>query len=175
MKKKIIIIGSKDHGKDYMADLLVEALANTPYEVTFQPTSKIFCTTFCFEAMKDTFGYKEPLDCYADKDNQRPMLFQLVSLFNYHDKAAFIKYAFTLSDVYSGLRCILELSEARRQTAFDILLAVDAGERLPIEPITSFTIPLSEADKIFDNNGSKQEFKEQVYAFAEELIAGEWD
>jgi hypothetical protein len=48
------------------------------------------------------------------------------------------------------------------QGLFDLIVWVDAGERLPHEDASSFNIDKSCADIIVENNGSYEEFVDKV-------------
>lgn len=168
----IVIIGHKNHGKDEVADALVLALKDRhDIEITFKTTSEIANEEFVFDCLKDEFNYKDLKECHVDRDNHRPIWFRLISLFNRKNKAEFVKLVLSKYGVYAGLRCILELREARKQKLFDFLIAVDATDRLPEEPKSSFTIPLTEAEFILDNNGTIEELRPKVNELADWLVA----
>ena len=48
------------------------------------------------------------------------------------------------------------------QGLFDLIVWVDASDRLPLEPATSFNIDKSCADIIINNNGTLDEFKSRT-------------
>lgn len=61
-----------------------------------------------------------------------------------------------ISDCYVGMRDNLEFIESKN--LFDLIIWVDASERLPIE-VGSFNIDKKHSDIIVNNNGSYSEFE----------------
>jgi len=55
-----------------------------------------------------------------------------------------------------------EITECLKQGLFDLIIWVDASERLQLESPESFNIDKSCADIIVDNNGTFDEFKLKV-------------
>jgi hypothetical protein len=55
-----------------------------------------------------------------------------------------------------------EIKECIKQKLFDLIIWVDASDRLPLEDASSFNISKSDADIIIDNNGTFEEFKDRV-------------
>jgi hypothetical protein len=62
-----------------------------------------------------------------------------------------------------------EISECINQGLFDLIVWVDASDRLPLEDPSSFNIDKSCADVIIDNNGSYEEFVQKVIRFGKIL------
>ena len=58
-----------------------------------------------------------------------------------------------------------EIEECLKQEVFDLVIWVDASDRLPLEPITSFNIDKSCADIIIENNGTLEELTDKVMRF----------
>ena len=56
------------------------------------------------------------------------------------------------------------------QGLFDLIVWVDASDRLPLEPATSFNIDKSCADIIINNNGTLDEFKSRTSRFGRILF-----
>jgi hypothetical protein len=63
-----------------------------------------------------------------------------------------------------------EIKECINQGLFDLIIWVDASERLPLEGSTSFNIDKEDADIIIDNNGAYEEFETRVIRLGEVLI-----
>ena len=55
-----------------------------------------------------------------------------------------------------------EIDECIKQGLFDLIIWVDASERLPEEDKSSFNIDNSCADIIIDNNGDLESFKKRA-------------
>ena len=63
-----------------------------------------------------------------------------------------------------------EIVESLRQGIFDLVVWVDASERLELEDASSFNIDKSCADVIIENNGTFEEFKAKVSRFGKTLL-----
>jgi hypothetical protein len=63
-----------------------------------------------------------------------------------------------------------EINECMKQGLFDLIIWVDASERLPLEPASSFDIDKTCADVIIENNGTYDSFKEKVLRFGKILL-----
>ena len=63
-----------------------------------------------------------------------------------------------------------EIKECIKQGLFDLIIWVDASDRLPPEDVSSFNIKKSDADIIIENNGTFEEFKEKVIRLGNTLI-----
>ena len=63
-----------------------------------------------------------------------------------------------------------EIEECNRQKLFDLIIWIDASERLPEEDSNSFNIDKSYADIIIDNNGTYDEFKKRVIRFGKVFL-----
>ena len=66
------------------------------------------------------------------------------------------------SDCYVGMRDREEINECMRQGLFELIIWVDASERLPLESPESFDIDKTCADIIIENNSTYEEFKEKA-------------
>lgn len=63
-----------------------------------------------------------------------------------------------------------EITECIKQELFDLIIWVDASERLPLESPESFNIDKSCADIIIDNNGTYEEFKAKVFRLGKIIL-----
>jgi len=139
MKIKLLVIGNARHGKDTLAELLQEEFG-----------------------LKGKYGYETPEQCFEDRINHRPEWYQMICDYNKNDQARLAKGILSLTDCYVGMRDRDEITECVKQGLFDLIIWVDASERLPLESKESFNIDKSCADIIVDNNGTFQEFKARV-------------
>ena len=144
---KVMIIGHGRHGKDTVAALLVDAL-----KLRFMASSEICSAVFIFDALKDEFGYTTPQECFEDRSNHRELWHQLISVFNFHDKAALIKLIYQYVDVYVGCRCVKELTGAKEAGEIDVTIWVDAIGRVPIDDEPSFSVHKGLAEYHIDNS-----------------------
>ena len=63
-----------------------------------------------------------------------------------------------------------EIEECLSQEIFDLVIWVDASERLPEEDASSFNIDKSCADIIIENNDDYETFKSKVIRFGKTLL-----
>ena len=63
-----------------------------------------------------------------------------------------------------------EIDECLKQGLFDLIIWVDASQRLPEEDKDSFNIDKTYADIIIDNNGTLDDFKKRVIRLGKTLF-----
>lgn len=161
---KILVLGNMRHGKDSFAEIL-----NEEFGIRFQSSSQASADIFLYDALKDKYGYKTPEECFEDRVNHRPEWKQMICDYNKDDRAKLAKAILKDSDCYVGMRDKEEIDECMRQGLFDLIIWVDASERLPLEPASSFNIDKTCADIIIENNGTFEEFKDKVLRFGKIL------
>ena len=155
--KKMLIIGNMRHGKDSLAEIM-----NEEYGLTFVSSSQAAADIFLYDRLKDKYGYKNSVECFEDRVNHRQEWYEAICDYNKEDRAKLAKGILEMADCYVGLRDRDEIKECIKQGLFDIIIWVDASERLPQEPATSFNIDKTCADIIVENNGTYEEFREKV-------------
>lgn len=165
MQKKFLIIGHARHGKDTFAELL-----NEMFGFKFKSSSQAAADIFLFDALKDKYGYETPEQCFEDRVNHRAEWYNMICDYNKEDKAKLAKGILTLTDCYVGMRDRGEIEECLRQGLFDLVIWVDASERLPLESADSFNIDKTCADIIIPNNGTFEQFKEKVARIGKILL-----
>jgi len=153
----ICIIGHCRHGKDSMAEILQEH-----FGLKFKSSSEAASEIFIYDELKDKYGYKTPFECFEDRVNHRSEWYDLICDYNSVDKARLAKGILEHANAYVGMRDSSEIKECIKQNLFDLIIWVDASDRLPLEDVSSFNITKSDADIIIENNGSFEEFKERV-------------
>jgi hypothetical protein len=161
---RLLILGSARHGKDSFAEIL-----NEQFGLKYQSSSQASADIFLYDALKDKYGYKTPEECFEDRVNHRAEWKQMICDYNKDDRARLAKGILKNSDCYVGMRDREEINECMRQGLFDIIVWVDASERLPLEPASSFDIDKTFAHIIFENNGTLEEFKDKVLRFGKIL------
>lgn len=152
------------HGKDSFAEIL-----NEHFGLSFQSSSQAAANIFLYDSLKDKYGYKTPEECFEDRVNHRAEWKTMICDYNKNDRAKLAKEILKNSDCYVGMRDREEINECMRQGLFDIIVWIDASDRLPLEPADSFDIDKSCADIIIENNGTFEEFKEKVLRFGKIL------
>jgi dephospho-CoA kinase len=167
MKKniKLCIIGSGRHGKDSFAEILRDE-----FGLKFISSSQAAADIFIYNELKEKYAYKTPEECYEDRHNHRAEWYNLICDYNAHDRARLAKGILERADCYVGMRDREEIDACIEQGLFDLVIWVDASERLPEEPADSFNIDKSCADIIVDNNGTLEEFKNRVYRLGKLLF-----
>lgn len=146
---KVLIVGHARHGKDTLAEIL-----QAEFNLSFKSSSLAASEIFLYDAMKDKYGYETPEECFEDRVNHREEWHNLICEYNKDDKARLAKDIMRNSDCYVGMRSSAEIKECMNQNIFDIIVWVDASERLPLEDRSSFNIDRRDADIIIENNGN---------------------
>lgn len=148
------------HGKDTMAEILRD---NT--DLKFMSSSQAAADIFIYEELKNKYSYKTPEECFEDRVNHRPEWYQLICEYNKDDRTRLAKDILKITNCYVGMRDRDEIRECINNGVFDLIVWVDASERLPEEDASSFNIDKSCADIIIDNNGTQEQFVERVVRF----------
>ena len=154
---RLLIISHKRWGKDTMAEIL-----NEEFGMTFQSSSQSASDIFIFDKLKDKYGYKTSEECFEDRVNHRAEWYDLICEYNKDDKARLAKGILEISTCYVGMRDRAEIDECVKQGLFDLIVWVDASERLEEEDPSSFNIDKSYAHIIVDNNGTLEEYRKRV-------------
>lgn len=154
---KILIIGHCRHGKDTLALYLREK-----YHFCFVPTSLLCAEIFTFEELRGKYKYLAPIDCFEDRRNHREEWFQLINDYNRDNHTKLIENILKTNDIYIGLRNREQLKACKEKKIFDLIIWVDASERLPLESKASMELVKEDADIILYNNESEEEFFKEV-------------
>ena len=160
----ICVIGHKRHGKDTMAEILRDSIG-----LSFMSSSQAAADIFIYDKLKNEYGYKTPEECFEDRINHRPEWYQLICDYNKDDRTRLAKDILSKTDCYVGMRDREEIRACIDNGVFDLIVWVDASERLPSEDVSSFNIDKSCADIIIDNNSTFEAFKERVIRFGKTL------
>lgn len=157
MKTKLLILGSARHGKDTCAEILRDN-----FGLSFESSSMAACKIFIFDELRDKYGYVFPEECFNDRINHRKEWFDLICQYNQDDKSRLAKEILKRSNCYVGMRDKQEIEACKKGKLFDLIIWIDASERLPTENFDSLTIDKSYADIIITNNSTYEEFSEKV-------------
>lgn len=161
---KLLILGHARSGKDTCAEILHKSIG-----MTYQSSSMEAARIFIFDLLKDKYGYKTFEECFEDRVNHRAEWHDLITDYNKYDKARLAKDILAKSDCYVGMRSGEEIRECLNQGLFDLIIWIDATERLPLEGLDSFQIDKSYADIIIDNNGDEEAFLSKLKVLAKVL------
>lgn len=154
---KILVIGAARWGKDTFAEIL-----NQEFGYTFESSSQAAANIFLYDLLKDKYNYQTPEECFEDRVNHRQEWYEAICEYNKDDRAKLAKGILKRSDCYVGMRDWEEIDECKRQGLFDIIIWVDASERLPHEDASSFNITKDCVDIIIENNTDFEAFRERV-------------
>ena len=144
---KLLIIGFSGHGKDTVAKILSDKLS-----LSFSSSSKFACEQLVFPNLKNIYGYRSPDECFNDRDNHRVEWFNLISYYNQRDPTRLARELLQQHDIYVGMRNAKELTACLRAELFDLVIWVDASQRLPKEALGSCTVDSGLAHMVLDNN-----------------------
>lgn len=158
---KVLVVGHMRHGKDTFAKILADK-----YGLKKKDSSRASCEIFLFEKLKQKYGYKTIDECYEDRVNHRAEWHDEIKEFNADDKTRLARAIMQDNDIYVGMRSRLEIDACVAAGVFDMVVWVDALDRLPPEPESSFDIDISCADFIVDNNGPE----DLLEVYADELM-----
>lgn len=159
---KIIVTGYKNHGKDTFCNLL---------GLDWAGSSATVFDDIIFPVLKEKYGYTTMEECMENKEKHRAEMFEVISNYNTPNKARLIAEIFKEHDVYNGLRCVDELNEAKAQGLIDLVIWVDASDRLPPEANSSMTITPNDCDLVITNNTSRNDFASKVSKVAQLIKA----
>jgi dephospho-CoA kinase len=150
---KLLILGNARHGKDTFAEILRDN-----YGLNFKSSSQAAADIFLYDQLKDKYDYTTPEECFEDRVNHRQEWYEAICEYNKDDRTRLAKSILSISDCYVGMRDRDEIKECMRQGLFDLIIWVDASNRLEGEEVSSFNIDISCADIVVYNNGTLEEF-----------------
>jgi hypothetical protein len=145
----ILIIGHGRHGKDTVAEFF-----NSRFGLKYKSSSLACAEIFIYDLLKEKYGYSTFDECYNDRSNHRKEWYELIVEYNSKDKTRLAREVLSNgTSCYVGMRDRDEVIACTSQNLFDLIIWVDAGERLPLESSESFNITKDLADIVIDNNG----------------------
>ena len=163
---KVLILGHGRHGKDTVAAVLAQ------YGLSGSSSSQ-FVAGYVRNYLQDRaiVYYPDPYLAWEDRHNFRASWRAAIDEYNREDPARLTREILSYDDVYTGMRTIREYEAAK--DLFDVVLWVDASERLPLEPSTSMELEYcSETMRYLNNNGTVDELIEQIDYLVEDLLMG---
>jgi hypothetical protein len=161
-KKKMLIIGQGRSGKDTFAEVAEER------GYKFKSSSQAAADIFIFDALKHFYHSSD--ECYRDRHNNRALWHSLICFYNKDDKARLAKEIMKDNDIYVGMRDTEEMYACLEEGLFDIVVWIDASERVgDTEDESSNNIKRDDAHIIIENNGTENEFRHKVHTFLDML------
>lgn len=165
--KRIILLGYGRHGKDTVAEMLRDK-----YGYKFQASSVFLAERVMmpyFNSLQSHIGYASVEECFEDRHNHRATWFEQIELFNYPDRTKLATELFKQNDVYVGMRSAKELQACKIAGTADLVIWVDASDRMPPEDKASCTVEPWMADYVIDNNGTLEDLAFNVQQLVEHL------
>ena len=162
---KLLIVGSARHGKDTFAELLRDN-----FGLKFKSSSQSAADIFLYDKLKEQYGYTTPEECFEDRVNHRQEWYEAICDYNKDNKTRLAEAILNNSDCYVGMRDDLEVKKSIDDSLFDLIIWVDASDRLPLEGADSFNIDKSIADIVIYNNGTLESFKNKVIKLSKILM-----
>ena len=153
---KLLVGGHGRHGKDTVCELLEQ------YGYTFQSSSKFCSELFIFNELKDTYGYADEEECYADRHNHRTLWYNMIHDYCSNDLARLGRNLFAERDIYCGLRNRREFFAMQNEELFDYAIWVDRTDHLPTEDPSSMSIEQWMCDYTLDNNSDLNRLEKNV-------------
>lgn len=161
---KLLIIGHGRHGKDTVAEILRDK-----YGLQFESSSSFASKHFIYKALKEIMSYKSEDECFKDRHSMRSLWYELICSYNREDKCRLTKDILSKNDIYVGMRDLGELVKCKEDKIFDLIIWVDASERVDYsEPTSSMTITKDFADIVVNNNGSLDELTLEISKIVKE-------
>ena len=157
----LLVIGHGRHGKDTLCETLRDG-----FDLDFVSSSEYCAKNVVWPVMRH-YPYINWQECYADRHNHRDEWFNIIADYNKKEPDRLTKAILSEYDIYCGMRNIEEFEVAKQH--FDLIVWVE-NPRLPEEPVTSFSIPKSEADFVIMNDGTKRQFERKVRRVFSEII-----
>ena len=155
----ILIIGYGNCAKDTAAEYWRDH-----FGMTFQSSSWAAGEIFIFDLLMKKYDYASKEECFADRRNRRYEWYDLICWYNKDDKTRLAREILSKTGAYIGMRDRPEVLECKEQNVFDIIIWIDAEERVGKESEDSCTVTKEDAHIIITNNGTEAEFKEKLNA-----------
>lgn len=166
---KILILGHARHGKDHAAEYL-----HKHFGLKFTSSSLFASKLFIFDKLKKLYNYKTPEECFTDRINHREEWFNLISEYN-KVPTKLAEQILKHNDCYVGMRSNMELQECIKNKLFDIIIWIDASNRLPLESSNSLNINKENSHIILLNNTTIKDFEDKLYALGRILFRKDMD
>lgn len=166
---KILILGHARHGKDHAAEYL-----HKQFGLKFTSSSLFASKLFIFDKLKDLYNYKTPEECFIDRINHREEWFNLISEYN-KTPTRLAEQILKYNDCYVGMRSNIELQECIKNKIFDIIIWIDASNRLPLESSNSLNINKESSHIILLNNTTIKDFEDKLYTLGKILFRKDMD
>lgn len=164
---KICVIGHAGCGKDTVCELLRDMWGLRFVSATDMMIERIIypCLGPIYSNQESDKPASQHLvinDLRKNKDDWRTLWFELTRFYNRHDPARHIRNVMEVSDICCGVRDRKELDAAKEDGMFDLVVWVDASDRVEDEPTSSITVSAGDADFVLNNNGTEVALVDEV-------------
>lgn len=141
---RLLIIGHGRHGKDSVGDILRDQ-----YGLRSVSSSEFAAQKAVYPLVADL--YPDWRAAYADRANHRDLWYHAIKAYNLRPGLMLAEQILGKNDIYTGMRARSEFE--RSEYLFDLVVWVDALDRLPPEPCGSMELTADDAGWTIDNNG----------------------
>ncbi|RUQ67309.1 hypothetical protein ELZ19_06955 [Brucella abortus] len=162
---KIVVLGHGRHGKDTVCEMLRDL-----YGFRFTSSSRFCAERVVYPALADKYNYMDAEACYEDRANHRSEWYELIRDFNRPDPTKLGRAIFAENDVYCGLRHHTEFHALFNAGVPDLVLWVDASDRVEPEPRSSCSVEPWMANFVIDNNGTVEDLERNVRSLMDNLM-----
>jgi len=157
---RLLIIGHGRHGKDSVGDLL-----RARHGLRSVSSSEFAAQHSVFPLVADL--YPDWRAAYEDRHAHRDLWFHAIRAYNLRPGPMLAEQILEAHDIYTGMRSRAEFERSR--ALFDLVVWVDASDRLPPEPGGSMELCAGDADWVIDNNGAADALPGEVAALIAEI------
>lgn len=141
---RLLIIGHGRHGKDSVGDILRDQ-----YGMRVVSSSEFAAQKAVFPLVSDL--YPDWRAAFEDRANHRDLWYHAIKAYNLRPGLMLAEQILKAHDIYTGMRARSEFE--RSGYLFDLVIWVDASDRLPPEPSGSMELTAADAGWEIDNNG----------------------
>ena len=156
----IMLIGHGRAGKGTFAKVALKS-----FGLTSKSSSRMGCEMGLYEKFKDMFGYKDMEECYNDRHTKRDLWYQGICDICTPDKATVGRAIFESHDIYDGCRDDVELNAMKAAGLIDLVIWIDAGDRVAHESSSSMKLTRDDADVVIFNTTTEKEYIQKVMQF----------
>lgn len=149
-KLRLLVVGHGRHGKDTVCEYLRDA-----YGLPFFSSSVAAGAAILPILEAAGYQYRNFSEAFHDRHNHRAAWYHAIALYNSTDATRLARSIFEAgAQVYCGMRRKAELDACVEAGLFDLIIWVDASERVPPEDSSSIDIAAADADVVILNNGT---------------------
>jgi len=161
----IMVIGYGRSGKGTFCKIAKEL-----FNLSSIASSRMACELFLFDLFKDKMGYADVEACYADRHNHRQLWYEEIQAINSPDKTTLGTEIYKRHPIYDGCRDRDEFEALKAAGMIDLVIWIDAGERIEPESIKSMNLTINDADVVIRNHDDEASYCPKVIRFLTTLM-----